>query len=228
MTDASRRGRPPWPDVLTPAEWRVVDAVRHGMSNPLIARRQGVSVDAVKFHLSNALTKLGLENRRQLRRWTGVREDSALGRTPPGASETIRALKGKTMPLDTAAGITAAVELGPIGQIGRSVADIAAAEAWYRDVLGLKHLYTFGNLAFFDCGGVRLFLEQGSAPTPQSVIYFRVGDIREAHTRLAARGIEFVSAPHLIHRHADGMEEWMAFFNDNEGRTLAIMSQVRP
>ena len=47
-------------------------------------------------------------------------------------------------------------------------------------------------------------------------------------TRLAARGIEFTDAPHMIHRHADGMEEWMAFFKDNEGRPLAIMAQVRP
>lgn len=205
----------------------MVDAVRHGMSNPLIARRQGVSVDAVKFHLSNALTKLGLENRRQLRRWTGVREDSALGRKPT-AKDTRRPGKEETMPLDTATDVKADFELGSIGQIGRNVADIAAAEAWYRDVLGLKHLYTFGTLAFFDCGGVRLFLEQGPPQPSQSVIYFRVRDIREAHSRLAARGVEFVSAPHLIHRHADGMEEWMAFFNDNEGRTLAIMSQVHP
>ena len=62
------RGRPRWADVLTPAEWRVVDAVRHGMTNPLIAQRQGVSVDAVKFHVSNALAKLGLASRRDLRR----------------------------------------------------------------------------------------------------------------------------------------------------------------
>jgi hypothetical protein len=31
----------------------------------------------------------------------------------------------------------------------------------------------------------------------------------------------------MIHRHADGPEEWMAFFNDPAGRPLAIMSQVR-
>ncbi len=213
MTDSHRRGRPPWPDVLTPAEWRVVDAVRHGMSNPLIARRQGVSVDAVKFHLSNALAKLGIENRRQLRRWTGVREDSALGESA----------KGGTMD----GNLRVSLQLSEIGQIGRNVADIAAAEAWYRDVLGLKHLYTFGNLAFFDCGGVRLFLEQGASQPNQSVIYFRVGDIQRAYAELQARGVEFVSAPHLIHRHGDGTEEWMAFFNDNEGRVLAIMAQVR-
>ena len=120
------------------------------------------------------------------------------------------------------------LQVGAIGQIGRSVADIGAAERWYRDVLGLAHLYTFGNLAFFDCDGVRLFLEQGKQNPTQSVIYFRVADIEASHASLTARGVEFTSAPHLIHRHADGMEEWMAFFDDNEGRPLAIMAQVKP
>jgi hypothetical protein len=32
----------------------------------------------------------------------------------------------------------------------------------------------------------------------------------------------------MIHRHADGMEGWMTFFADNEGRPLALMSQIRP
>ena len=32
----------------------------------------------------------------------------------------------------------------------------------------------------------------------------------------------------MIHRHADGTEEWMAFFSDPDGRPLALMSQVKP
>jgi|SRR5579859_1186139 len=115
MTERKERGRPPHPDQLTPAEWRVVEAVRHGMSNPEIARRQGVSLDAVKYHVANALSKLGYASRKELRKWDGVRRDSAL----------------------------------------------------------------FGN------------------------------------------------APHMIHKHADGTEEWMAFFNDNEGQPLAIMAQAK-
>jgi len=211
MPQSNARGRPPWSDVLTPAEWRVVEGVRHGMSNGLIARRQGVSIDAVKFHVSNALSKLGFVSRRQLQGWTGVRRDSALK------------IKGMEKAM------TEELQLGEIGQIGRSVKDVDAAERWYRDVLGLAHLYTFGKLAFFDCGGVRLFLEQGGDyRASQSVIYFRVGDIQAAHARLTARGARFTSAPHLIHRHSDGTEEWMAFFDDNEGRPLAIMSQVKP
>jgi hypothetical protein len=41
-----------------------------------------------------------------------------------------------------------------------------------------------------------------------------------------ARGVKFTHAPHRIHRHADGTEEWMAFFEDPDGRPLALMSQV--
>ena len=124
--------------------------------------------------------------------------------------------------------MTEALELGPIGQIARSVKDIGEASRFYGEVLGLPHLYTFGNLAFFDCDGTRLFLSQGDGGAADSVLYFRVSDIHAAHAALSARGAVFVNAPHMIHKHADGTEEWMAFFNDNEGRPLAIMAQATP
>jgi DNA-binding CsgD family transcriptional regulator/catechol 2,3-dioxygenase-like lactoylglutathione lyase family enzyme len=201
------RGRPPYADVLTPAEWRVVEAVRHGMTNPTIARRQGVSLDAVKYHVANALQKLGLSSRAELRRWDGVRRDSLLAR--------------KELPMKPE------VSLGAIGQIARTVKDIEAARRWYGEVLGLPHLYSFGNLAFFDCGGLRLYLSEGDGAPAESILYFRVDDVRSAHAALSQRGVEFLNAPHLIHRHEDGTEEWMAEFRDNEDRPLAIMAQVR-
>jgi DNA-binding CsgD family transcriptional regulator/catechol 2,3-dioxygenase-like lactoylglutathione lyase family enzyme len=200
------RGRPRHDDALTPGEWRVVDAVRHGMTTRAIAERRAISTDAVKYHLANALQKLGLSSRAQLRRWDGVAKDSLL--------------HGKEVRMDEQ------TVIGPIGQISRTVGDITAATAWYRDVLGLPHLYTFGTLAFFDCGGTRLFLSQGEAKPGESILYFRVPDIRASHAALAGRGAVFVNAPHLVHRHADGTEEWMAMFEDNEGRVLAIMAQM--
>ena len=118
--------------------------------------------------------------------------------------------------------------MGPIGQISRNVRDVEEARRWYGEVLGLAHLYSFGDLAFFDCGGVRLFLSQTEqAGDGESILYFRVDDIRLSHTALESAGVEFLNAPHLVHRHEDGTEEWMAFFKDNEGRPLALMSQVR-
>ena len=119
------------------------------------------------------------------------------------------------------------LQMGPLGQIARRVKDITAARQWYGEVLGLKHLYSFGDLAFFDCGGTRLFLSQNAdAEQPESILYFRVPDIRIAHAALAERGVEFTHTPHMIHRHEDGTEEWMAFFQDNDGRPLGIMSQT--
>ena len=63
MPTERSRGRPRYDDLLTPAEWRVAEAVRHGLTNPEIARRQGVSTDAVKYHLRGLFSKLGVKKR---------------------------------------------------------------------------------------------------------------------------------------------------------------------
>ena len=118
--------------------------------------------------------------------------------------------------------------MGPIAQIARSVRDIKEAEDWYRNVLGLPHLYTFGKLAFFDCNGTRLMLSQESAPAAESILYMRVGNIAGAYELLKSRGVEFINAPHMIHKHADGTEEWLSMLKDPEGRMLGIMTQVKP
>ncbi len=206
MSGEPKRGRPRHDDILTLAEWRTVEAVRHGMTNPEIARRRGISVDAVKYHLANAMQKLGFSSRAQIRAWPGIRRGSPLF--------------GKERRMQQP------LQLGAIGQLSRHVRDIAAARVWYGEVLGLPHLYSFGDLAFFDCGGTRLFLSQGEGSAPESILYFRVPDVHDAHAQLSARGVAFLQAPHMIHRHDDGTEEWMAFFNDPDGRPLAIMAQV--
>jgi DNA-binding CsgD family transcriptional regulator/catechol 2,3-dioxygenase-like lactoylglutathione lyase family enzyme len=206
MTAQKARGRPADPDILTPAEWQDVDAVRQGLTNRQIARLRNVSIDAVKYHVSNALTKLGLTRRAQLRQWPGTAQRSPIYN---------RKEKGKKM------------TFGPVGQIARGVQNIEEARKWYAEVLGLTHLYSFGDMAFFDCGGTRLFL----SPTKgegDSILYISVTDIHETQRRMEARGVVFINAPHMIHRHENGVEEWMAFFSDNDGRPLALMEQVTP
>ncbi len=96
---------------------------------------------------------------------------------------------------------------------------------------GLPHLYTFGDLAFFDAGGTRLFLSAideapGRRASP-SCTSGSTTSMRRANTSPRA-GVVFTDPPHLIHRHESGMEEWMAFFTDPDGHTLALMSQVTP
>ena len=115
-----------------------------------------------------------------------------------------------------------------LGQIARTTKRFDESRAWYRDSLGLPELYCFGNLAFFDLGGVRLMLtEEEGALASESILYLRVPDIHAAKAELEARGVNFINAPHLIHRHEDGTEEWMAAFEDNEDRPLQLMMQVR-
>lgn len=204
-------GRPRHDDVLTPSEWRVAEQVRHGMTNRKIAERTGVSIDAVKFHVGNALAKLGFASREELRRWDGVAKGTAL------------ALRRSAM--DAEARTDSYMMLG---QVARTTGRFDESRAWYRDSLGLPELYCFGNLAFFDLGGVRLMLtEEDGGASSESILYLRVPDIHEAKAELETRGVEFINAPHLIHRHPDGTEEWMAAFKDNEGRPLQLMMQVR-
>lgn len=65
------RGRPRHPDVLTPAEWRVLEDVRRGWTNQEIADDLGVSVNTVRAHVSSMLAKLDLPDRHALGRWEG-------------------------------------------------------------------------------------------------------------------------------------------------------------
>ena len=210
--NANGPGRPPHDDVLTPAEWRVAEQVRHGMTNRRIAERMGVSIDAVKFHVGNALSKLGFAGREELRHWDGVAKGTALHQARRSAMDT-RAMSESFMML---------------GQIARTVRSSEESRTWYRDVLGLPELYAFPGLAFFDLGGVRLMLteDDGGGPS-ESILYLRVPDIHAAKDQLEARGVRFITAPHLIHRHEDGTEEWLASFEDNEGRPLQLMTQAR-
>ena len=116
-----------------------------------------------------------------------------------------------------------------LAQVARTVASAERSRAWYRDVLGLPELYAFPGLAFFDAGGVRLMLteEDGGAGRSESILYLRVPDLHATKPLLESRGVRFTHAPHVVHRHDDGTEEWLAFFEDDEGRPLALSTQVR-
>jgi len=124
-------------------------------------------------------------------------------------------------------GQVAGVAHGGIGQISLGVRDVDRAVAFYRDVVGLQFLFRFPGMAFFDCGGVRLYLSQvqAEAPLSTSVLYYRVGDIQDAAAALGARGARQLRVPEVAHRD-DRHELWLAFFEDSEGNTFALMAEV--
>lgn len=125
----------------------------------------------------------------------------------------------------------AAVEFGlsTIEQIAVNAQDIERAVAFYRDKLGMKHLFSVPpNLAFFDCDGIRLMLSLPARPEfdhASSPIYFKVADIRQAHATLSERGVQFEEGPTFV---ADmgTYDLWLAAFRDSENNLLALMGHV--
>jgi len=119
--------------------------------------------------------------------------------------------------------------LSQIGQIAINVQDVERATAFYRDTLGMRFLFAFPGLAFFDGAGVRLMLSRAEDPRfdhKASILYYRVPDIEAAHAALAARGVRFESGPHLVARMPDH-ELWLADFYDSEDNLLALMTEKR-
>jgi methylmalonyl-CoA/ethylmalonyl-CoA epimerase len=115
-----------------------------------------------------------------------------------------------------------------IGQISIIVRDLERATAFYRDALGLPLLFTAGNLAFFDCGGVRLMLGPAETPEldhPSSILYFRVPEINAAHQRLVEKNVVIVAPPRLI-APMPTYDLWMSAFRDSEGNIHQLMSEV--
>ena len=118
------------------------------------------------------------------------------------------------------------LDLSHIGQIALPVADVDRSEAFYEQVIRLRKLYRFGDLSFFDCAGVRLLLEKSAGPiTPQGSIYFRCADIALTVTELKRRGVTLTHDPHRIAK-MDDHDLWMAFFDDPDGHTLAVMQEA--
>ncbi len=125
--------------------------------------------------------------------------------------------------------MTRQVGLAEIGQISVPVQYVERATAFYRDRLGMRHLFTAPpGLSFFACGSVRLMLSRPEGPDqPQrrSVLYFRVTEIQQAYRTLLDRGVRFHGDPHLIAK-MDTHDLWMVFFYDSEDNTLALMEEV--
>jgi methylmalonyl-CoA/ethylmalonyl-CoA epimerase len=120
--------------------------------------------------------------------------------------------------------------LSTLGQVAITVADLARSREFYGEALGLKPLFAMQNMAFFDCGGVRLMLstpEGGLTPGGGAVFYWKVDSVRAAEKALAARGVRFEQSAHLLAK-MGAYDLWMAFFRDPDGQLLALMGEEKP
>src|ERR1041385_8511580 len=117
------------------------------------------------------------------------------------------------------------VSLGKIGQISVNAHDLERATAFYKDKLGMKHLFSVPpKMAFFDADGVRLMLgipERPDLDHPSSILYFKVDDIDAAYDALRKRGVHFETKPALI-APMQSYDLWLAEFRDCENNVLEI------
>ena len=89
-----KRGRPPYPDILTPREWEVLELLRQGLSNPEIAERLGISRDGAKYHVSEVLSKLAGDSREQAASWPPSERGTG-GGAGGGGQGRVRVIKGR-------------------------------------------------------------------------------------------------------------------------------------
>ncbi len=126
---------------------------------------------------------------------------------------------------------TGGVSLSKIRQIAVPVTDIVEATRFYRDVLGMRHLFDAPpQLSFFDCGGVQLMLSGPEAAGKEAdrtrpIIYYDVAEIKDTHAKITAAGAATIEQPHLIARMA-GREIWIGFVSDGQGNMVGLMSDV--
>ena len=120
-----------------------------------------------------------------------------------------------------------------IHQIAMHSADLDVAETFYRDVVGAEFIARFDppGLLFFDFDGVRVLLESGGEAKGNSILYLWTDDIDARVAELEAKGVRFVHRPQAVHKDEDGTfgppgeTEWMAFFEDPEGNTVALVTR---
>ena len=127
--------------------------------------------------------------------------------------------------------MTSPIPIGPtlnqIGQIFVNVKDLDRAIAFYRDILGMTFLFKAPpNMAFFDCGGIRLMLgvaDRQDLNHPASIIYYKVDDIERVYEVFDSRGVEFILKPHLV-APMPTYDLWLADFT----RPLAALRSSKP
>ena len=113
-----------------------------------------------------------------------------------------------------------------LAQVAIVVEDLARAKAFYRDSLGLPHLFDAPpGLSFFQCGETRLMLSRPEGPDSagNSILYYGVEDVEAAYDEMRAKGVTFDDPPRRI-AEVDGKPIHLAICRDSEGNMLGLIS----
>jgi predicted enzyme related to lactoylglutathione lyase len=112
-------------------------------------------------------------------------------------------------------------------QLAIPVTNIERATAFYRDTLGFRLLMNGPNMAFLDCGGIRLYLDANPGAVEagkNTLIYFRAENIDRAHSAFNEGGVTIFRKPEIIaslpHR-----DLWLMWIRDSESNLLGVMEE---
>jgi len=113
-----------------------------------------------------------------------------------------------------------------LAQVAIVVEDLDRARAFYRNLLGLTHLFDAPpGLAFFQCGETRLMLSRPEGPDTagSSILYYGVDDVAAAYDDMRSKGVAFDEPPRKI-AEVDGKPIDLAVCRDSEGNLLGLIS----
>ena len=113
-----------------------------------------------------------------------------------------------------------------LAQVAILVQDLDRARTFYRDILGLPHLFDAPpGLAFFQCGETRLMLSrpEGSDSAGNSILYYGVDDVEAAYDEMRGKGVAFDEPPRKI-AELEGKAIHLAICRDSEGNHLGLIS----
>lgn len=120
-----------------------------------------------------------------------------------------------------------ASELIGVMQLAIPAKDIARATAFYRDKLGLQFLMNGPNMAFLNCGGIRIYLDANPGTVEagkNSMIYFRAANLEQAHSAFKQRAVVVHQPPHIIASLPD-RDVWLMWIRDSEENLLGVMEE---
>ena len=109
----AKRGRPRYPDILTPREWEVLALLREEVNNEQIAERLDITERTARYHVSEILGKLGVGSRADAAGWDPEQRPWWMTAVAPLAFVWRKASFGWLSP--AAAAAVAVVVIGGVG-----------------------------------------------------------------------------------------------------------------
>jgi predicted enzyme related to lactoylglutathione lyase len=120
--------------------------------------------------------------------------------------------------------------ISEIGQVAITVSSVDNALSFYRDILGLKFLFSPStDLAFLSCGATRIMLTtpQGSGEIGKnSILYFKTTNIEAFYANIVELGVKVEREPQLAARMSDH-QLWIGFVRDPDGNLVGLMEEKR-